>query len=150
MTTFQEWESSNTTALVTYFALELTTIIGMFTNCFVGQLLIDEGNIVKQISNTLDWHQLPVKKARYLTLIIITSNNPMTVTVANMIQLSLITFIDVSISNIVTHKSLRKEHFTRKTSVFNYSNPPIVQIPLLCDDCGTTRKNLFGKTKIWF
>ncbi|KOX73693.1 Odorant receptor 43a [Melipona quadrifasciata] len=90
-----EWESSNTTALVTYVALELTTIIGMFTNCFVGQLLIDEGNIVKKISNTLDWHQLPVKKARCLILIIITSNIPMTITVANIVQLSLITFIDI-------------------------------------------------------
>ncbi|XP_043517197.1 uncharacterized protein LOC122532471 [Frieseomelitta varia] len=106
MTIFQEWGNSNTTAIVTYFALQITMIIGMFTNCFVGQLLIDEGNVVKKISNTLDWYQLPVEKARCLILVIIMSNNPMKITVANMVQLSLITFIDVSICNSVVHKSL--------------------------------------------
>ncbi|XP_043517194.1 odorant receptor 13a-like [Frieseomelitta varia] len=90
-----EWGSSNATAIVTYFALQITMIIGMFMTCFVGQLLIDEGNVVKKISNTLDWYQLPVEKARCLILIIIMSNNPIKITVANMVQLSLITFIDI-------------------------------------------------------
>ncbi|CAD1472387.1 unnamed protein product [Heterotrigona itama] len=92
MTIFQEWENSNTASVITYLVLQMTTIIDTFTNCYVGQLLIDEGNIVKKISNTLDWYQLPVKKARYLIIVIAISNNPMKVTAANIIQLSLITF----------------------------------------------------------
>ena len=59
-----------------------------------------------------------MEKARCLILIIIVSNNPMKVTVANVVQLSLITFIDVSVNNSVVHKSLRK-HFTKETFVFN-------------------------------
>ena len=39
---FQEWESNSVTGLVTYFTLQATTTVGTFTNCYIGQLLIDE------------------------------------------------------------------------------------------------------------
>ncbi|KAF3424619.1 hypothetical protein E2986_11704 [Frieseomelitta varia] len=124
MAIFQEWENSNTAGIVTYFTLQIALVIILFTNCYISQLLIDEGNAVKNISNTLDWYQLSVKNARSLILIIIMSNNPMKVTVANMIQLSLVTFTDVGTSNTDVYKSLRKECFMIKTSAFNYSKSP--------------------------
>ena len=64
-------------------------------------------------------------------------NNSMKVTVANYVQLSLVTFVDVSTSNIHAYESLRKECFTKKTSTFNYFNFPIVCMSLLGDDSGT-------------
>ena len=73
----------------------------------------------------------------------------MKVTVANMVQLSLVTFTDVGTNNIV-YKSLRKECFMKKSFALNFFMPTIVHILLLCDDCETARKSLFGETKIWF
>ncbi|KAK1131443.1 hypothetical protein K0M31_017727 [Melipona bicolor] len=137
-----EWGNSNIAGLFPYFALQVACVIDVFTICYIGQLLIDEGNIVKKISNTFDWYQLPVKKARSLTMVIIMSNNPMSVTAANVTQLSLITFTDVSISDIVVHKSLLKVHFTKRVCLFNFASPPIFHIPLLCDESGTTRERL--------
>lgn len=169
MIIFQEWEKSNTATLIPYIMLQVTAMIDAFTNCYLGQLFIDEvwhwllqaefslkweyyhfhceiflyqANVVKNISNTLDWYQLPVKKARSLILIIVMSNIPMTVTAANLVQLSLTTFTDVSTDNIVVHESLRKEHL--------YLIFPTVHISLLCDESGLTWRSFFGETKIWF
>lgn len=129
--------------MVTYFTLQIALVIVLFTNCYISQLLIDEVywllqtefplkwqyydfhckifsyqiNAVKTISNTLDWYQLPVKKTRCLTLMIIMSNKPMKVTVANMVQLSLVTFTDVSTSNTDVFKSLRKEFYEKNICI---------------------------------
>ena len=130
MTAFQEWENSNVASLVTYFLLQMTNVTTMFTSCYIGQLLIDEvyhwllqieflrpwcslrtfllwqASIVKKVSNTLDWYRLPVKTARSLIMIIITSNCPIKVTAANIVDMSLATFTDVSTNSIVIHKNL--------------------------------------------
>ncbi|XP_043517146.1 odorant receptor 85b-like [Frieseomelitta varia] len=73
----------------------MTNVTTMFTSCYIGQLLIDEASIVKKVSNTLDWYRLPVKKARSLIMIIISSNCPIKVTAANIADMSLATFTDI-------------------------------------------------------
>lgn len=65
-----------------------------------------------------------MKKARCLTLIIIMSNKPMKVTVANMVQLSLVTFTDVSTSNTDVYKSLRKEFYEKNICTKFFQQPP--------------------------
>ncbi|KAK9299111.1 hypothetical protein QLX08_007734 [Tetragonisca angustula] len=90
-----EWESNSVTGLVTYFTLQATTTVGTFTNCYIGQLLIDESDVVKKASHTFNWYRFPLKKARSLVMIIISSNYPMKVTAAKIVEMSLATFTDI-------------------------------------------------------
>ena len=41
---FQEWEDSNAMAMVIYVVFQVTCVIGTFSVCYVGQLLLDEVN----------------------------------------------------------------------------------------------------------
>ncbi|XP_006615205.1 uncharacterized protein LOC102671486 isoform X2 [Apis dorsata] len=90
-----EWENSNGAALIVYFILEFLCIFCTLTICYIGQLLIDESDKVRQISVTLDWYRLPVNEARGLILVIIMSNYPIKVTAGKIVDISLITFTDI-------------------------------------------------------
>nr|WQM56470.1 odorant receptor 12 [Apis cerana cerana] len=90
-----EWEDSNAMAMVIYVVFQVTCVIGTFSVCYVGQLLLDESENIRQAYNTLNWYRLPVKKARSLILLIIMSNYPIKVTAGKIVDISLITFTDI-------------------------------------------------------
>ncbi|NP_001229890.1 odorant receptor 10 [Apis mellifera] len=90
-----EWKESNGMGLITYVIVQMTCLIGSFSVCYVGQLLIDESENIRQAFIALKWYQLPVKKSRSLILLIIISNYPIKVTAGKIIDLSLVTFITI-------------------------------------------------------
>ncbi|PBC34553.1 Odorant receptor 47a [Apis cerana cerana] len=90
-----EWEESNGMGILTYVIVQLTCLIGTFSVCYVGQLLLDESENIRQAYITLKWYQLPIRKSRSLILLIIISNYPIKVTAGKIIDLSLVTFINI-------------------------------------------------------
>ncbi|XP_043803334.1 uncharacterized protein LOC122720601 [Apis laboriosa] len=90
-----EWEDSDAMAIIAYVALQTTCVFGTFSICYVGQLLVDESESVRQACNTLKWYRLPTKKARSLILLIIMSNYPIKVTAGRLVDVSLVTFTSI-------------------------------------------------------
>ncbi|KAG6804449.1 odorant receptor 11 [Apis mellifera caucasica] len=90
-----EWEDSNAMAMVIYVVFQVTCVIGTFSVCYVGQLLLDESENIRQAYNTLNWYRLPVKKARSLILLILMSHYPIKVTAGRIMDLSLVTFTSI-------------------------------------------------------
>ncbi|XP_003700910.3 odorant receptor 13a-like isoform X2 [Megachile rotundata] len=75
--------------------LQTSFIFCSFILCYIGQLLVDENNVVGMTSVMLDWYRLPIKKARCLVLIIAMSNYPMQLTAGKIVEISLVTFTDI-------------------------------------------------------
>ncbi|PBC34552.1 Odorant receptor 33a [Apis cerana cerana] len=91
----REWEDSNAMAMVIYVVFQVTCVIGTFSVCYVGQLLLDESENIRQAYNTLNWYRLPVNKARSLILLILMSHYPIKVTAGRIMDLSLVTFTSI-------------------------------------------------------
>ncbi|XP_043517203.1 odorant receptor 4-like [Frieseomelitta varia] len=90
-----EWENNNVTAIVVYLLLETCCVFVNFTMCYIGQLLINESETVRQTCTTLNWYRFPMNKARYLVLVIIISNYRIKITAAKVVDVSLATFTDI-------------------------------------------------------
>ncbi|XP_017878889.1 odorant receptor 82a-like isoform X2 [Ceratina calcarata] len=90
-----EWENKNTTSMVVYMTFTICFTFCAFVLCYIGQLLLDESNVVSQTSRTIDWHRLQPKQARSLILIIAMSNYPLKLTGGKVVAMSLTTFTDV-------------------------------------------------------
>ncbi|XP_026668774.1 odorant receptor 85b-like isoform X2 [Ceratina calcarata] len=85
----------NTASMIIFFTLGLCCAFCIFILCYVGQLLLNESQIVSRTSCTLDWYRLSVKHARSLILVIVMSNYPMRLTAGKMTEMSLATFTDI-------------------------------------------------------
>ncbi|XP_050581920.1 odorant receptor 85b-like [Bombus affinis] len=90
-----EWESHNTIGLMVYITLLTTFTFTSYTICSIGQLLLDESNNFARTCVTLEWYRLPVRKTRYMIMIIIMSSDPIKLTAAKMMDVSLLTFSDI-------------------------------------------------------
>ncbi|XP_017759717.1 PREDICTED: odorant receptor 85b-like [Eufriesea mexicana] len=90
-----EWENTNTTAIVTYIMLQISFISNVFIVCYIGQLLVDQNEIVGETACTVNWYHLSTKHVRCLILIIAMSNSPMKLMAGKMLDMSLTTFTDV-------------------------------------------------------
>ncbi|XP_003691314.1 odorant receptor 4-like [Apis florea] len=90
-----EWQENNGMGIITYVLVQMTCLIGAFSVCYVGQLLFDESENVRQAYNTLKWYELPIRKSRSLILLIIMSNYPIKITAGKIIDLSLVTFTNI-------------------------------------------------------
>ncbi|XP_016910304.1 odorant receptor Or2-like isoform X4 [Apis cerana] len=91
----REWEDSDSTAAIIYLLLEASVFGVTFTMCYVGQILIDEGNNVRRMSITIDWYRFPAKEARNLILVIIMSSYPVKLTAGKVVDISLSTYTDI-------------------------------------------------------
>ncbi|XP_003691309.1 odorant receptor 49b-like isoform X2 [Apis florea] len=90
-----EWEDSNTAAIIIHLMMQASIVSCTFIMCYVGQILIDEGNNVRRMSITIDWYRFPVKEARNLILVIIMSSYPVKLTAGKVVDISLATFTDI-------------------------------------------------------
>ncbi|XP_026668771.1 odorant receptor 4-like isoform X2 [Ceratina calcarata] len=91
----QALDDGNTTAFIIYLTIEISVTFCVFILCFIGQLLIDESEVLGLTSCTLNWYRLQPRQARTLILIIVMSNYPMKLTAGKMLEMSLATFTDV-------------------------------------------------------
>ncbi|KAL0117053.1 hypothetical protein PUN28_010127 [Cardiocondyla obscurior] len=91
-----EWESSDSTAMLTMAVILTSFAFSIFTNCYVGQLLTDQSIKLGSMTSTTNWHRLPHKRARTLILIMAVSNIPAKISAGKMIEMSLPTFSNVS------------------------------------------------------
>ncbi|XP_072746963.1 odorant receptor 82a-like isoform X2 [Anoplolepis gracilipes] len=103
-----EWENSNSTAVLTYSVIQTSFIISIFVNCYVGQLLTDESIKVGLITSMMNWHNLPVIRARTLILIIAVSNIPAKISAGRIIEMSLPTFGNIIKTSMAYFNLLRK------------------------------------------
>ncbi|XP_017878915.2 odorant receptor 4-like isoform X2 [Ceratina calcarata] len=90
-----ELDNNNTTIMVVYLTLEISCTFCVFILCYIGQLLLNESQIVGQASCTVNWYRLPMKHARSLILLIVVSNYPMRLTAGKMVEMSLGTFTSI-------------------------------------------------------
>ncbi|XP_033301954.1 odorant receptor 4-like [Bombus bifarius] len=90
-----EWENNNIAAVLIYVTLQISCTFCVFILCYIGQLLIDENQIVGQASCMINWYHLSTKHMRSLILIIAMSNYPMKLMAGKMIEMSLATFTGV-------------------------------------------------------
>ncbi|KAF3054517.1 Odorant receptor 208 [Nylanderia fulva] len=103
-----EWESSDSTAMLTFSVMLTSFIISIFTNCYVGQLLTDQSNKVGLKTSTMNWYRLPHKRARSLILIMAVSNIPAKISAGSMIEMSLPTFSNIIKTSMAYFNLLRK------------------------------------------
>ncbi|XP_025265282.1 uncharacterized protein LOC109610063 isoform X2 [Camponotus floridanus] len=92
-----DWESSDSTAMLTMFVVLISFTISIFTNCYVGQLLTDQSIKVGLITSTINWYCLSYRRARSLILIMAISNIPIKISAGGMMEMSLPTFSNVNI-----------------------------------------------------
>ncbi|GAB1864854.1 Odorant receptor [Camponotus japonicus] len=103
-----EWESSDSTAVLTMFVMLISFTISIFTNCYVGQLLTDQSIKVGLITSTINWHRLSYKRARSLILIMAISNIPAKISAGRMMEMSLPTFSNIIRTSMTYFNLLRK------------------------------------------
>ncbi|XP_034171936.2 odorant receptor 4-like [Osmia lignaria lignaria] len=90
-----ESEKNDATFIIICITLQISFILCSFILCYIGQLLVNENDVLGMTSITIDWYRLPVKKARCLILIIAMSNYPMQLTAGKVVAISLVTFTDI-------------------------------------------------------
>ncbi|XP_011880195.1 PREDICTED: odorant receptor 4-like [Vollenhovia emeryi] len=103
-----EWESSDSTAMLTMSVILTSFTFSIFTNCYVGQLLTDQSIKVGSMTSTTNWHRLPHKRARTLILIMAVSNIPAKISAGKMIEMSLPTFSNIVKTSMAYFNLLRK------------------------------------------
>ncbi|XP_060817357.1 odorant receptor 4-like [Bombus pascuorum] len=92
-----EWKNSDIFAVIIYVTFQISTIFITFTLCYIGQLLMDESENIRQMSVTLNWYRFSSKNVRCLIPVMIISNYRIKITASNIVDISLATFTDVSI-----------------------------------------------------
>ncbi|XP_036147241.1 odorant receptor 85b isoform X2 [Monomorium pharaonis] len=92
-----EWENNNSTATFTYSVMLASLTFSIFTNCYVGQLLTDQSSKFGLMAATMKWYRLPHKRSRSLILIMAVSNIPAKISAGKLIDMSLLTFSNVSV-----------------------------------------------------
>ncbi|XP_024869576.1 odorant receptor 33a-like [Temnothorax curvispinosus] len=103
-----EWESSDSTAMLTMSVILTSFAFSIFTNCYVGQLLTDQSLKLGLMTSTTNWHRLPHKRARTLILIMAVSNIPAKISAGKMIEMSLPTFSNIVRTSMAYFNLLRK------------------------------------------
>ncbi|KAG7198562.1 hypothetical protein KM043_005926 [Ampulex compressa] len=103
-----EWESSDRTAMLTYFVLFVSFMFSVFVFCYIGQLLTDQSTEVAVMSSTINWYQFSVKKARCIVLIIAMSYNPSKITAGQMMDMSMVSFGNIIKASVGYFNILRK------------------------------------------
>ncbi|KAL6426572.1 hypothetical protein ACFW04_009170 [Cataglyphis niger] len=103
-----EWQSSDSTAMLTFSVMLISFTISIFINCYVGQLLTDQSIKIGLITSTMNWYHFPHKRARTLILIMAFSNIPAKITAGKMIEMSLPTFSNIIRTSVAYFNLLRK------------------------------------------
>ncbi|KAF3054518.1 Odorant receptor 154 [Nylanderia fulva] len=103
-----EWQSSNSTATLTYSVMLTSFTISIFIYCYVGQLLTDQSIELGLTTSTISWYRLPHKRARTLILIIAVSNIPANISAGKIIEMSLSTFSNIIKTSVAYFNMLRK------------------------------------------
>ncbi|XP_066595181.1 uncharacterized protein [Prorops nasuta] len=103
-----EWESSDATAMLTMGVLMTSFGFCIFIFCYIGQLLNDQGNKVGAAACAIDWHELPMKKPTDLLLIIMISNQQVSITAGKLIEMSLSSFGNIIKTSFAYFNILRR------------------------------------------
>ncbi|XP_029160847.1 uncharacterized protein LOC114932690 [Nylanderia fulva] len=93
----KEWNARNTKTIATYGILFVSMTFNIFIFCYIGELITEQCKKVGEMAYFTDWYRLPHKTALGMVLIISRSSAVIKITAGKLIQLSLITFGDVSI-----------------------------------------------------
>ncbi|XP_003700934.2 odorant receptor 4-like isoform X1 [Megachile rotundata] len=96
-----EWETSDSVAILTYAMLLISFIFNILMFCYLGELLLEQGNRVATASYETLWYNLPAKKARDMVLLLAISKTPPKLTAGKIFDLSLYTFGIVLKSSMV-------------------------------------------------
>ncbi|XP_014484220.1 PREDICTED: odorant receptor 4-like [Dinoponera quadriceps] len=92
-----EWNTEDTKNLMTYGILFVSMTFNIFIICYIGELLSEQCKKVGETAYLTEWYRLPQKTALSLVLIISRSSVVIKMTAGKLIELSLVTFGDVSL-----------------------------------------------------
>ncbi|XP_018310072.1 odorant receptor 4-like [Mycetomoellerius zeteki] len=102
-----EWEDHNVIRLCAYISVLIMFCFNIFIYCYMGEQIIEQGEKVALTTRTLEWYRLPDTKARALILLIIISENPLTLKAGSFIDISLRTFGNVAKMSVTYLNFLR-------------------------------------------
>ncbi|XP_018344140.1 PREDICTED: uncharacterized protein LOC108749717 isoform X1 [Trachymyrmex septentrionalis] len=91
------WNKIDRKGIVAYIIVYISMSFNIFIFCYIGEILTQQCKKVGEIAYMTDWYHLPHKTAMSLILIISRSSVVIKITAGKMVQLSLVTFSDVSI-----------------------------------------------------
>ncbi|XP_053972581.1 odorant receptor 4-like isoform X1 [Hylaeus volcanicus] len=102
-----EWETSDSIAILTYVILLTSFIFSIAIYCYVGELLLGQGDKIATASYKIDWYNLSGRTARGIVLVLAVSKYPPKLTAGKIFDLSLNTFGVVLKSSLVYLNMLR-------------------------------------------
>ncbi|XP_018046440.1 PREDICTED: uncharacterized protein LOC108685935 [Atta colombica] len=91
------WNKIDRKGIMAYIIVYISMSFNIFIFCYIGEILTQQCKKVGEIAYMTDWYHLPHKTAMSLILIISRSSVVIKITAGKMVQLSLVTFSDVSI-----------------------------------------------------
>nr|AQN78481.1 olfactory receptor 79 [Meteorus pulchricornis] len=103
-----EWEDSDAIGIMTYTILLMSFTFNIFLFCYIGDLLTEECRKVGDAVYMIDWLEMSGNNIRQLILILITAQNPITITAGKFIDLSLVNFCTVIRTSLAYLSFLRK------------------------------------------
>ncbi|CAL1689220.1 unnamed protein product [Lasius platythorax] len=90
-----DWQSADRIGLATYFLLFVSFCFNVFMLCYIGELLMEKSSQIGYICYMINWYQLSPKSARSLILIIAMASHPIKISAGRIVDLSLMTFVNV-------------------------------------------------------
>ncbi|XP_029048309.2 odorant receptor 43a-like [Osmia bicornis bicornis] len=96
-----EWATSDSVAILTYAVLLISFIFVILMFCYLGELLLQQGNKVASASYDTEWYNLPARKARDIVLLLAISKYPPKLTAGKIFELSLNMFGVILKSSLV-------------------------------------------------
>ncbi|KAL0117034.1 hypothetical protein PUN28_010121 [Cardiocondyla obscurior] len=92
----KEWNARNTKTIATYVTVAISLSFNIFIFCYIGEIITEQCKKVGEMAYFTKWYRLPHKTALGMVLIILRSSGVIKITAGKLIQLSLMTFGDVS------------------------------------------------------
>ncbi|XP_076235776.1 uncharacterized protein LOC143180129 [Calliopsis andreniformis] len=87
-----EWETNDFVAILTYVVLLTSFTFNILIFCYVGELLLGQGNQIWSASYNTQWYNVPGRKARPIVLMLAISMYPLKLTAGRIVDLSINTF----------------------------------------------------------
>ncbi|XP_012250080.1 odorant receptor 85b-like isoform X1 [Bombus impatiens] len=91
-----EWEDHKTLSTLTYFVLMTSIFVNVFIISFIGDRLKQESERIGETSYFLPWYDFPVDVAKNINTIMLRTRLPSCLSGANILEISLQAFCDVS------------------------------------------------------
>ncbi|XP_050457370.1 odorant receptor 4-like [Cataglyphis hispanica] len=89
------WQGNDRIGLVTYFVIFVSFCFNLYILCYIGELLMEKSSQIRYKCYMINWYQLSSESARNIILIIAMASHPIKISAGRIVDLSLMTFVNV-------------------------------------------------------